>query len=284
MLHRRHLPVAPVALLAFLVPLVLYTGMVCAQDRSLVTSQPAATTGVVLNEIVASNQNGLRDEDGDSSDWIELSNTGGRAIDLDGWYLTDDPNELTKWKLPRLRIGSNQYAVVFASGKARDELIFWSTIIDWGEDFRYLVPTSQPPSNWHSLGFDDSGWSLGPSGFGFGDGDDATYLEAQTIYVRHEFDLAAGELTDLLQICLHVDFDDGIVAYLNGEEVARFNMGDPGTVPRWNDYADAAHEAELYAGGGNRSSSPSTRWRARSSGAGTCSPSRFTTFPCFPRT
>ena len=37
----------------------------------------------------------ILDEDGDSSDWIELWNYGAAPIDLKGWHLTDDPDDLS---------------------------------------------------------------------------------------------------------------------------------------------------------------------------------------------
>ncbi len=47
---------------------------------------------VVISEFMASNSATLSDADGDFSDWIELSNTGSIAVDLGGWFLTDDEN------------------------------------------------------------------------------------------------------------------------------------------------------------------------------------------------
>ncbi len=79
-------------------------------------------TGVILNEIMAANSTGLRDEDGDTSDWIELRNTNSVAVDLAGWFLTDDAGVLTKWQFPRspsIVLEPNGYLVVFASGKNR---------------------------------------------------------------------------------------------------------------------------------------------------------------------
>ncbi|HQI27884.1 MAG TPA: lamin tail domain-containing protein, partial [Sedimentisphaerales bacterium] len=81
----------------------------------------------MINEFMASNgskpplgEGELLDTDGDSSDWIELHNPTSRAVDLGGWYLTDDPKELTRWRFPAgTRLAPNAYLVVFASGKNR---------------------------------------------------------------------------------------------------------------------------------------------------------------------
>ena len=74
---------------------------------------------VLINEFLALNSEGLKDEDGDNSDWIELYNPGETTVDLTGWYLTDDENDLHKWSFPSVSIGAGEYMVIFASGKDR---------------------------------------------------------------------------------------------------------------------------------------------------------------------
>jgi hypothetical protein len=78
-----------------------------------------AMAGLVINEFLASNTTGLQDEDGARGDWIELKNTTAGSINLSGWHLTDDENDLDKWTLPAVNIPSGGYLVVFASGKDR---------------------------------------------------------------------------------------------------------------------------------------------------------------------
>jgi hypothetical protein len=74
---------------------------------------------LVLSEFVAANRNGLEDEDGERPDWIEIQNLGADAVDLDGWFLTDDPGLLAKWPFPPRVLESGETLVVFASGKNR---------------------------------------------------------------------------------------------------------------------------------------------------------------------
>ena len=85
-------------------------------------SSGATLTDIIINEFLASNQNNITDEDGDTSDWIEIRNTSGVNGDLEGWYLTDDPSDLTKWTLPALPIDSGAIIGIFASGKDRPSL------------------------------------------------------------------------------------------------------------------------------------------------------------------
>ena len=76
-----------------------------------------AQNSPVVSEFLAVNTKAPLDRDHDSSDWIELYNPTGQAIDLDGWYLTDDMDELEKWEFPPVTIAPGGYLVVFASGK-----------------------------------------------------------------------------------------------------------------------------------------------------------------------
>lgn len=75
---------------------------------------------VIINEFLADNTStSLQDEDQDTPDWIELKNTLGTPVSLNGWYLTDDVGDLTKWRLPDVSVPGNGYLVLFASGKDR---------------------------------------------------------------------------------------------------------------------------------------------------------------------
>ncbi len=74
---------------------------------------------VIISEFLAVNTSGLADENGDDSDWIELSSISGAAVDLTGWHLTDNALTLDKWAFPRVTLNSGAKLVVFASGKDR---------------------------------------------------------------------------------------------------------------------------------------------------------------------
>ena len=82
--------------------------------ESLETRQLLAAQ-VVISEFLADNEISLHDENGHREDWIELYNAGDEPAQLSGWYLTDDPEELDKWRLPPLVIEPGRYFVLFAS-------------------------------------------------------------------------------------------------------------------------------------------------------------------------
>ena len=85
----------------------------------LVAMLSAENVTLIINEFMASNRYVLEDEDGDYPDWIELYNPTGAAINLEGYWLSNDPDHPLKWQFPELTIEPGEYLVVFASGKDR---------------------------------------------------------------------------------------------------------------------------------------------------------------------
>lgn len=80
----------------------------------------AESRKIIISEFMAINSKTIEDEDGDDSDWLELFNPGDDAINLNGWYLTDKADNLTKWEIPNITLAAGQYLLVFASDKKRD--------------------------------------------------------------------------------------------------------------------------------------------------------------------
>jgi hypothetical protein len=78
-----------------------------------------AADDVIISEFAASNSNGLRDEDGAYSDWVELFNSSTSTVNLLDWALTDSAGDLAKWRFPATNLPPNGFLVVFASGKNR---------------------------------------------------------------------------------------------------------------------------------------------------------------------
>jgi hypothetical protein len=77
--------------------------------------------GLRITEFMAENREVLTDEDLEFSDWIEIGNTSDQAINLHGWFLTDDPRALTRWSFPETNLSAGDFLLVFASGKDRRE-------------------------------------------------------------------------------------------------------------------------------------------------------------------
>ena len=259
-------------------------------------------SGVRINEFMASNGLTLSDGDGNSSDWIEIYNAGPGGADLTGYYLTDEADNLEKWRFPSTTIiPANGYLLVFASGQRSDDYVdaggFLHTNFRLGTSGEYLAlvegngvtvvsefgPNFPPQFNDVSYGTFQSGGSvrnlIGDSdaevliptngslgntwqvdsftpgadwisgtgqGVGYDIGQDydqyiTTDVESgmrgqgTSAFIRLPFTLANPLAVTALSFSFR--YDDGFVAYLNGEEIANRNAPN---LPAWNDVANGS--------------------------------------------
>ena len=100
------------------------TGVTMADFAEMAQVWQKEGSRLVISEFLASNssideQEGFVDEDNDSSDWIEIYNPTGVAVNLESWFLTDNKSELTRWQFPGVTISDGGYLIVFASEKNR---------------------------------------------------------------------------------------------------------------------------------------------------------------------
>jgi lamin tail-like protein/putative Ig domain-containing protein len=100
-----------------------------------------------LNEVAPINASGITNKLGARGPWVELYNAGNSAIDLTGFYLSDNYTNLAQWAFPtNTLIGARQFLIVWADGKA--------AIAPVGElhtDFRIHSATGSVALAWTSL-------------------------------------------------------------------------------------------------------------------------------------
>lgn len=88
------------------------------QFETLETRALLTCVDVCISEFLASNRDGIRDAFDSASDWIEIYNPTDRDIDLNGWHLTDDADEIEKWTFEQpTRLASHARLIVWASGQ-----------------------------------------------------------------------------------------------------------------------------------------------------------------------
>jgi hypothetical protein len=130
------------------------------------------------------------------------------------------------------------------------------TVFQQGDTWKYFKGDADPGATWDELGYDDTGWLEGPTGIGYGDGDDATVLGDMqngytTVFMRRAFTVT--DPAEVKGLTFSVVYDDGFAAYINGTLVASRNA--PGTITNTS-VATAGHEAgaaeiiDITAGGG----------------------------------
>ena len=203
---------------------------------------------VIINEIVPSNGSIIYDEDDETPDWIEIYNPNNQAFNLGGFFISDDIDDLGKWTFPSITIAPSGFLVLFASNKNRTNIaVQWDAIIDWGDIWSFWEGNSEPIDGWYNSNVNINFWDEGPSGFGYGDNDDNTETsQIMSVFIRKTFQVSDPE--NISKALFHIDYDDGYIAYLNGVEFSRRNMGSVGDEVSYNQNATDLHEAELYQG------------------------------------
>ncbi|MFQ5650421.1 MAG: choice-of-anchor D domain-containing protein [bacterium] len=95
------------------------TTIVTPAEANVIAPPSVERPPIVVNEFLASNDETSFDDDGDSSDWLELYNFGEVAVNLDGMTLTDDEKNQDRWRLPAVNLDAGAFLLVWASGKDR---------------------------------------------------------------------------------------------------------------------------------------------------------------------
>lgn len=116
------------------------------------------------------------------------------------------------------------------SGTGENTLGAEQNLISTGSIWKYLDDGSDQGVAWQASGFDDSGWSSGNAELGYGDGDETTTLgfggdannKYTTTYFRTSF--YVENRANFTKILANINYDDGVVVYINGNEVIRDNM------------------------------------------------------------
>jgi hypothetical protein len=113
---------------------------------------------------------------------------------------------------------------------------------------------------WAALSFNDAAWpvGLGPVGIEGANPPDyilgvnlyaQTYNITPSIYKRRAFSITPTEANSEQPMRLTIDYDDGVIIYLNGKEVIRRNVGAPGIPTPHTATANGGHSANGDNGG-----------------------------------
>lgn len=108
--------------------------------------------------------------------------------------------------------------------------VVYTTLVASNATWRYLDTGTNAGTNWRTAAFSDSTWSNGPAILGYGNSNEATVVSYGpdpankyiTTYFRRNFSVSAP--SNYASLRLEVLRDDGVVVYLNGNEIFRDNM------------------------------------------------------------
>ena len=198
--------------------------------------------GVVINEILASNNVGATDEAGDHEDWIELYNTNDFEVDLSGFYLSDDVTTPDQWQLPAgTLIPADSYLIIWA-GEESVEGAFHANfkLSAGGETIRFSDPQlSMVDEVEFGAQTSDLGYARFPNGFG------AFRIQAATFNSTNDIQsMTTGVVVNEIlasnnsgQVDEAGDFEDWIELYNNNEtdvDLSGFYLTDNGeSLQKW---------------------------------------------------
>jgi len=84
-------------------------------NLALLFSMSQAQQSLVINEFMAENDNFLVDPtDNNFDDWIEIYNGSSNHINLNGYFLTDNPSLPTQWSFPEVTILPGGFLLIWA--------------------------------------------------------------------------------------------------------------------------------------------------------------------------
>lgn len=98
---------------------------------------------VTIDEFMAANVSVLADENGQFHDWIEIRNNEAAPLNLQGWRLTDNELDLSKWVFPSVTVPAGGRLVVFArnnSDKTGPQFSTNFSLSDGGEYLALVAP------------------------------------------------------------------------------------------------------------------------------------------------
>lgn len=117
---------------------------------SLYSYAQVDTGSVYISEFMASGNTILIDQDREFHDWIEIYNASDFPIDLSGWHVTDDPDNLDRWTFQSIIIQPKEYIIVFASGKDKQNVTDIHTNFSLSSGGEYLALIKPDGSIAHS--------------------------------------------------------------------------------------------------------------------------------------
>ena len=89
----------------------------------MVIGENALSDSVRIQEFMADNQGNHLDGDGRPTDWVELYNPLSVPVALDGYYLSDDPDNLSKWPLPSIQLGAGEFLLLYGGAPIVDGVV-----------------------------------------------------------------------------------------------------------------------------------------------------------------
>ncbi len=189
--------------------------------RRFAVERPAATTRHFLDHFGLS---------GTSKISLALHVPDSAVLQINGKRLPDGFQGIYFNEIPIRVRATPRLGYTFSHWESGSTGVSSENLVSMGSVWKYSDIGADLGTAWQQTGYNDTAWSSGPAQLGYGDGDEATVVgyggdssrKYITTYFRKSFELTDVARFRSLSISLLVD--DGAVAYLNGQEIARVSM------------------------------------------------------------
>jgi hypothetical protein len=149
---------------------------------------------------------------------------------IDYFQAEVDPAQPIHGRVLRWQVlGADQLVIDGGIGNvtARSEVV---PLVTASSVWKYLDQGSDEGTAWRAPDFNDQAWDRGAGKLGYGDSDVVTSVgfggnptnKYATTYFRRTFEVAGVDTLGALTLGLR--YDDGAIVYLNGREIARYNL------------------------------------------------------------
>jgi hypothetical protein len=203
----------------------------------------AAENDLVINELMSSNTSVVEDANGEFDDWVELYNTGADAIDLSGYFLTDNFESLNKWTFPSgTTIPANDYLIVWLDKDTTQAGLHANFKLDKDGESLYLLNDASEIVDMviYNAHITDRSYSRIPNGTGkfiwkeatHGTNNEVGYVSVEEIDDFIEFKVFPNPVKDILYLSLEEAGDYTVKVYTSQGHLMYQDKieGDMGTV------------------------------------------------------
>ncbi|MCX7985882.1 MAG: CotH kinase family protein [Bacteroidales bacterium] len=142
----------------------------------------------------------------------------------------------------------------FSFSISQTPIIMYNSVTDTtyiNKGFSYFIGKTEPDSGWKNINFDDSNWNKFKSSAVIGYGwptlpkvNTISIDKTPSLFLRIKFNV--DNIWNVGDLSFLADYDDGFIAYLNGQEIVRVNLGKKGSPVSYNKPTDRSHESHVY--------------------------------------
>ena len=116
---------------------------------------------LIINEVLANNQDVNTDDNGEYDPWVEIYNPNGKSVNLNEYTISDESNNRGKYALPDTSIASKEYVIVWADGQDNQGDLHTNFALDANGDDLFLTSNKLGPVDSVSFGAQNPDTSYG---------------------------------------------------------------------------------------------------------------------------